>query len=87
LKLLILTRGGEGSLLRTPEETSEHPGVDVDVVSTVGAGDSFTAGVVGGWLSGMSLTALHDHASRLSAFVCTQPGAMPELPGEFRIAG
>lgn len=86
LKLLILTRGGEGSLLRTPKQTHEHPGVEVDVVSTVGAGDSFTAGVVGGWLTGMQLADLHDHASRLSAFVCTQPGAMPELPGEFKIA-
>ena len=83
LKLLILTRGGEGSILQTPDDRSEHGGVEVEVVSTVGAGDSFTAGVVAGWQAGMKLEDLHDHATRLSGFVCTQAGAMPELPDEF----
>jgi fructokinase len=88
LDLLVLTRGGEGSTLRRRDgETSDHPQTKPpgEVVSTVGAGDSFTAGVVSGLLAGKSLAEAHDLAARLSAFVVTQPGAMPDVPAELRV--
>lgn len=80
LRMLVVTRGDKGSLVQTPDERDEHPGVKADVVSTVGAGDSFTATIVAGVLSGLSVGHLHDRAARVAAFVCEQPGAMPELP-------
>ncbi len=85
LELLVVTRGSEGSLLRTQTESDEHPVVEAEVVSTVGAGDSFNAGIVSGLLKGLSLRELHDFAARLAAFVVTQEGAMPEIPPELRL--
>ena len=46
----ILTRGGDSVLLRTKSLKKEYPLEKVEVVSTVGAGDNFNAGVVLGLL-------------------------------------
>lgn len=58
---------------------------------TVGAGDSFTAAFISGFIKNdLSLDQLedidviqeiHDNASRVAAFVCTRQGAMPKLDG------
>lgn len=85
LRMLVVTRGDKGSLVQTPEERNEHEGVKADVVSTVGAGDSFTATIVAGALSGLSVAELHDRAAHVAAFVCEQSGAMPELPAHLKI--
>ena len=86
LDLLILTRGGDGSTLRRRDgDMSEVGRIDADVVSTVGAGDSFTAGVVVGLLKGRPLRDTHDFAQKLSAYVVGQPGAMPAIPPELRL--
>ncbi|MCW0483098.1 carbohydrate kinase family protein [Gaoshiqia sediminis] len=77
LKLLALTCGTEGSYLITPTETSFLETPKVEVADTVGAGDSFTAAMVAGLLSGKSLKETHRMAVQLSAFVCTKNGAMP----------
>ena len=52
----------------------------VVVADTVGAGDSFTATFVARMLQGKSIREAHENAVQVSAFVCTQNGAMPELP-------
>jgi fructokinase len=77
LRAVALTRGPHGSVLFTRDGVSEHPGVPVDIADTVGAGDAFTAALVMGLLAGSDLDAINDHANRLAAFVCTQPGATP----------
>ena len=82
LQLAILTRGGKGSLLISPEEIDEHPGYPAEVVDTIGAGDSFTAAVALGLLHGASLPVINDHANRVAAFVCSRKGAMPALPAD-----
>ena len=50
--LVVVTRGGDGLLVHVPtlEETVELPARQVDVVDTVGAGDSFMAGLLSGLL-------------------------------------
>lgn len=85
LQLAVLTRGGQGSLLVAPEEISDHPGYPADIVDTIGAGDSFTAAVVLGLLRGDSLQTINIQANRVAAFVCSQPGGMPELPDSLGI--
>jgi len=80
LRLVALTRGGQGSLLFGGEGRSELPAVAVDVVDTVGAGDAFTAALVIGLLRGWSLEETHRLAAEVAAFVCTRPGGTPELP-------
>ncbi len=83
LKLVALTRGARGSLLASPAGFSEHPGLNVQVADTVGAGDSFTAAVVMGLLSGLDLDEISGIANRLAAHVCSRHGAMPQIPREF----
>jgi len=79
LKLAILTRGAEGALMVTPTGSDLAAPEPTDAVSTVGAGDAFTAATVMGFLRGDSLDAINRHANAVAAFVCTQQGAVPPL--------
>ncbi|MBR6886195.1 MAG: carbohydrate kinase, partial [Bacteroidales bacterium] len=62
---------GGMSFLDTPKVT---------VADTVGAGDSFTGAFVGSLLGGKSVPEAHRTAVKVSAYVCTQSGAMPVIP-------
>ena len=55
----------------------------VEVVDTVGAGDSFTAALVLGLLSKMELDQINTIANEVARYVCSQAGATPALPAEF----
>lgn len=77
-KLVAYTKGSNGSLLMTPSEKSFLPTPQVKVKDTVGAGDSFTAAMAIGFANGDSLSKIHKKAVEISAFVCTQNGAMPD---------
>ena len=83
LKMLILTCGINGSYVFTPGNVSFQPTPKVEVVDTVGAGDSFTAAFIASILQGKSVTEAHSIAVKTSAFVYTQKGAMPILPPEY----
>lgn len=80
LKMLILTCGTDGSYVFSKDETSFYETPKVDVADTVGAGDSFTAAFCASILEGNSISLSHKKAVEVSAFVCTQNGAMPDLP-------
>ena len=80
LKMLILTCGINGSYVFTPGNVSFQPTPKVEVADTVGAGDSFTAAFIASILKGRPVAEAHRKAVEVSAFVCTQPGAMPVLP-------
>ena len=80
LKMLILTCGTNGSYVFTPGVVSFQETPRVPVADTVGAGDSFTAAFCASLLKGKSVPAAHKLAVEVSAYVCTQSGAMPELP-------
>ncbi|MBE5081700.1 carbohydrate kinase family protein [Phocaeicola dorei] len=84
LKMLILTCGVNGSYVFTPGEISFVETPKVEVADTVGAGDSFTATFVAAVLKGKSVAEAHKLAVEVSAYVCTQNGAMPELPARLR---
>ena len=79
LKMLILTCGVEGSYVFTPGKMSFQPTPRVAVADTVGAGDSFTAAFVSSILLGKTVKEAHKYAVDVSAFVCTQHGAMPKI--------
>lgn len=83
LKMLILTCGVNGSYVFTPGEISFIETPRVEVADTVGAGDSFTGAFVASILKGKSVREAHELAVKVSAYVCTQHGAMPVLPEEY----
>ena len=80
LKMLILTCGVNGSCVFTPGRMSFQPTPKVEVADTVGAGDSFTAAFISSILKGKTVEQAHKTAADVSAYVCTQAGAMPVLP-------
>ena len=82
-KMVVLTCGTNGSYVFMPDgETSFMPTPKVEVADTVGAGDSFTAAFTACLLAGKAIKEAHERAVKVSAFVCTQKGAMPKLPEE-----
>lgn len=83
LKMLILTCGINGSYVFTPGNVSFVETPKVEVADTVGAGDSFTAAFIASILKGKTIPEAHKTAVEVSAFVCTQNGAMPKLPSRF----
>lgn len=85
LKMLVLTCGTNGSYVFAPGITSFQETPKVTVADTVGAGDSFTGSFCAAIINGKSIQAAHSIAVKVSAFVCTQNGAMPALPEEFSL--
>lgn len=84
LSMVVLTRGTNGSIVFTPELRSFKPIPIVKVADTVGAGDSFTAAFVASLLKGKKIIEAHEIAVEVSAYVCTQTGAMPEIPASLK---
>lgn len=80
LDMVIETCGTNGSRVFTTGEESFLETPHVKVADTVGAGDSFTGAFIAALLRGKSLREAHRLAVNVSAYVCTQPGAMPALP-------
>jgi fructokinase len=85
LDLTVLTRGPEGCLLLSHDESVNLPGIPSSIADTIGAGDAFTAAAALGKLLGRPLAAIADHANQLAAYVCTCQGAMPPIPSELKL--
>ncbi|QRV15407.1 carbohydrate kinase [Haloterrigena salifodinae] len=92
---VFVTRGGEGAVAAASERApwpdepastesnarvASHPGFDVDVVDTTGAGDAFVAGVIAALRDGRSLEAALRFAGAVAATATTDAGAMAALP-------
>ena len=84
LDMLVLTCGTNGSYVFTPGQMSFQETPKVEVADTVGAGDSFTGSFVGSILNGKPVPEAHKTAVQVSAFVCTQNGAMPQVPDRLK---
>lgn len=80
INTVILTCGADGSYIFANDFVSFEPTPKVEVADTVGAGDSFTAAFCASLLKGESMKVAHRKAVEVSAYVCTQTGAMPVLP-------
>jgi fructokinase len=77
---LIYTHGADFSEVYAADGAYSHiPTPKVKVADTVGAGDSFTAVFVTSLLQGKSLGDAHAKAVEVSAYVCTQNGAINPL--------
>jgi fructokinase len=83
LEMVVETKGATGSYVLTGGETSYVDTPRVEVADTVGAGDAFTGAFVAALLHGATVRDAHLAAVDISAYVCTQHGAMPKLPLTF----
>ena len=81
LREIIFTEGAvQSSVYDASGLVSLIPTPKVEVIDTVGAGDSFTAAYIMGRLSGLSVRDAHSKAVAVSAWTCTQSGAINPLP-------
>jgi len=92
---VVVTAGPEGAALHRPERpTLQVPGRQVVVVDTVGAGDTFTAGLTSGLrqhgapatLSDDAWRALLWRASVAASITCTRAGADPPTAAQLSAA-
>ena len=84
LDMLVLTCGVNGSYVFSKGAMSFLETPKVEVADTVGAGDSFTGAFVASILSGKTIPEAHSIGVNVSAYVCTQNGAMPAIPEELK---
>ena len=76
-EVACLTRGAEGSLIITADETIEIPAYETDVVDTTGAGDQYAAGFLFGYTTGLGLETAGRLGSLAASEVISHLGARP----------
>ena len=100
--LVVVTRGGAGVYAISANCELRRPAVPIDLVDTVGAGDSFTSGLLDGLhradlvggarrdalaaVDEATLDSIVDAAARIAAITCSRPGANPPTRAEFEAA-
>jgi fructokinase len=100
--VVIVTRGGEGVFAVSRNVEMQRPSVPVDLVDTVGAGDSFTSGLLDGLrradlvggqrkqalvdVDEATLRSILDEAAMVAAITCSRPGADPPTRAEVDVA-
>lgn len=80
VKLVAITRGGQGSILISREEQHVHPGIHARIADTIGAGDAFAAALTHYYLRGAPLSVINEAGNRWGAWVASQNGGIPPLP-------
>lgn len=85
LKTVIITLGAKGAYVLNSKtnESYEMAAPKTEVLSTVGAGDSFSAAFMYKYMSGEGIKAALENAIKVSAFVVANLEAIPEYPNNF----
>jgi fructokinase len=78
LNSLVVTRGKEGAVTYSGSGFFSHPGYNVQVADTVGAGDAFLAGYISSVIEGAGYPESLDFACKTGAFVASRPGGTPD---------
>ena len=79
-QIVVITQGGDGSLIVTPTETIRTPAFQVAVRDTTGAGDCFNAAFIHGHLEGWALERTALFATAAAAISITSVGSQTGLP-------
>lgn len=82
---VIVTLGKNGSLLVTKEKVQSFKSLDVQVVDTTAAGDSFTAALAKSLLEGNSIEKSIEFGHLVSSIVVTKKGAQTSIPNQAEI--
>ena len=79
IKIILITKGENGSFAYDCKDNkiTDCEADKVKVVSTVGAGDSFSAAFLYGFLLGKRIEDCLKSAAKISAFVCSKAEAIP----------
>lgn len=83
LNFIILTLGSEGSIIMSETDYSAQSIQKVEIVNTVGAGDSFSAAFLTALNRGASFSVAHQFANQFSSYICTQKGAFVPIQESF----
>ena len=80
LKMIIITRGDKGSFVYEckSKECYESKAQKVEVVSTVGAGDSFSAAFLAKYIKTNDISKALNLAIKISGYVVSRKEAIPE---------
>lgn len=84
IRIVLYTNGENGSLIydKINDKFYEIPVVKTEVVSTVGAGDSYSAAFLCEYLSSGNIRAAGEAGAKLSSFVVAHRGAVPNRNNE-----
>ncbi len=82
LDVVLVTRGPEGAIVYNGSDFGTSETEDVEVVDTVGAGDSFSAAFLYSYLSGDDAFDASDTAAKVADFVVSRRGAVPDYSKE-----
>lgn len=88
--VVVLKAGAEGCYVAAEELDIHHPGFDVEVVDTVGAGDAFVAAFIAGYLRGGDWRECAALANAMGAAVVATQGAgrcVPDFEQIVKILG
>ena len=77
--IICVTKGMNGAVLYYKGDWFYNNGYKVEVVDTVGAGDSFLATLVNGIIKNEPLQETIDYACAMGAIVANSPGANPSI--------
>jgi len=83
VRAVVVTLGADGCLVceRGRDAFVHCPGVRVEVVDAVGAGDAFSAAFLAAWLKGAPAFEAAQAGNRRGAWVASRPGAIPDEDG------
>ncbi|MEL6253034.1 MAG: carbohydrate kinase [Bacteroidota bacterium] len=82
--IIIVTAGGDGCFIYHEDKLHKVPGKKVEVVDTVGAGDSFSAAFLAIYFKKRDPIYAASVANQLGAFVASSHGPIPEYSNELK---
>ena len=80
VKNVIVTLGAQGAIFKNNSTQFHIPGIEVEVVDTTAAGDTFVGGLVSALLENKSMKDSMQFAISASALAVTKHGAQPSIP-------
>ncbi len=90
--IVVLKRGDKGCVILDgpiPESVDQAivvPGVEVDVLNVLGAGDAFLSGFLSGWLKGAPLSRCGALGNAAGALVVSRHACTPAMPSSAELA-
>jgi len=79
ISIIIVTRGGKGASVFTPEFRKDVQGIKVAVKDTVGSGDAFSAGFIVEYMKSGDVCKAVVKGNELGAYTASHVGAVPKM--------